>query len=392
VLHVVASINREVGGPALTVPRLAATLSGLGLDTMIATLDYARHGPRSAVSGARVEAIAANGLARGLRGWSPALSRRLRALAERDADIVHNHGLWMFPNYYARKAAAAGRIPLVLSPRGMLDEWSLRRSRVRKALAWRLVERNNLAAAALFHATSTTEAQAIRAARMTQPIAVIPNGVDLPAPGEIAPRERLESRFAGLRGKHWLLFLSRLHPKKGVAELLRAWHALRGRWAEWHLVVAGPDTQGHGKAMRRLAADLGLAERATFVGMLAGEEKACALAHAELFVLPTHAENFGVVVAEALAHGTPVITTSAAPWAELREARCGWWIEDREDALCSALEAALLLSPEEREAMGERGRALVAARYSWDRAGREMRAAYDWLRGSGPRPGCVLPP
>jgi len=388
-LHIVASINREVGGPAVTVSGLATALSDLGVDTTVATLDYARHGPQPTLSGVRVESMVATVLTRGLRGWSPQFARKVASLAEAGAEVIHNHGLWMFPNYYARRVARARRIALVVSPRGMLDEWSLQRSRIRKAVVWHLFEKDNLASAQLLHATSAAEAKAIRAAGLAQPIAVIPNGVDVPDAARLPGRERLERSYPALADREWLLFMARLHPVKGLAELLRVWHSLAPQFPRWQLVVAGPDFEGHGVEVRRRAATLGLSDRITFTGMLSGEDKACALANAGVLVLPTHSENFGIVVAEALAHGTPAITTRAAPWQELQEARCGWWVEDREDALHAALVEAISLAPEQRSEMGARGRALVAQRYSWARVGSEMKAAYQWILGAGPRPSCV---
>jgi len=388
-LHVVASLNAETGGPAASVVRLADALAEAQVETTVAALDYARLGPRQAPGQARVACLPAGAVARALRGWSPALRRLVEELAAQGMDVVHGHGLWMFPNVYARRAALRQGRPLVISPRGMLSPWSLARSRARKALAWRLFERDNLAAASLLHATSEAEAGAIRAAGCTQPVAVIPNGVDLPDLQRIPGRECLEAEFAPLRDRRWLLFLSRLHPVKGIDGLLRAWRALAPGHAGWQLVLAGPDGGGHGAALRRLAAELGLAERVTFTGMLAGERKACALGRAQALVLPSHTENFGIVVAEALAHGTPALATHGAPWAQLREARCGWWIEDREDALAAALEEVLGTGDDELRAMGMRGRALVAQRYAWAPIGRDMKAAYAWLLGSGPRPESV---
>lgn len=389
VLHVVASINRDVGGPALTVTRLASALAKLDVRTTVASLDYAVHGPQVEPRAVRVESVEAGLAARRLRGWSPRFERTLDALAQGGADLVHNHGLWMFPNLYARRTASRHRLPLVVSPRGMLEAWALRRSQLSKALAWRLFERDNLATAQLFHATSDAEAKAVRAAGLAQPVAVIPNGVDLPDQGKTPGRDVLEAEFPGLRGLRWVLFLSRLHPKKGVDGLLRVWRDLERRHADCHLVLAGPDLDGHGKALRGLAAQLGLAHRVTFTGPLAGAAKASALVHADLLVLPTHSENFGVVVAEALAHGTPALTTHAAPWADLETARCGWWVEDSDAALHDAVDAALVLPRAERQAMGARGRVLVAERYSWQRVGLEMRATYAWVLGAGPRPAFV---
>jgi glycosyltransferase involved in cell wall biosynthesis len=167
------------------------------------------------------------------------------------------------------------------------------------------------------------------------------------------------------------------------------WREIEAAHADWHLVLAGPDLDGYGEAMRRRSAELGLGERVTFTGMLTGEEKSCALANAGLFVLPTHSENFGIAVAEALAHGVPTITTYAAPWASLRDVGCGWWIPDDETSLREALQTAMHLESAELRMMGERGRTMVAREYSWERVGGEMLCVYLWLMGRAARPACV---
>lgn len=389
VIHVVASINRDIGGPAVTVPRLASALAALEVETTVATLDYANHGVQSPVPGAQVRSVPADLLARRLRGWSPQLARDIALLARQGADVVHNHGLWMFPNLYARRAARAAAVPLVISPRGMLDDWSLRRSRARKFAAWNLFEWENLASANLYHATSEAEARSIRAAGFAQPIAMIPNGVDVPDANRLPRRDLLERMHPALAQRRWLLFMSRLHPKKGLVELVRAWEELARRFPQWHLLVAGPDLDGHGAQVQALAASLGLSGRVTFAGMLGGEEKSCALAHSDLMVLPTHSENFGIVVAEALAHGTPAMTTRAAPWEELAQRNCGWWIENSGKALGAALQEAISLAPDNLREMGARGRLLAVECYAWERIAREMKAAYLWICGSGPRPDCI---
>lgn len=390
VCHVVASVNRNIGGPAVSVPRLATALAARGVVTRLATLDYPEHGPQTPAPGAALSSLPAGLLTRPLRGWSPAFHRHLRSLAQDGLDVLHNHGLWMFPNHYARQVADAANLPLVISPRGMVEQWSLGRSRWKKWLVWHAFERTNLAHAALFHATSDEEVASIRALGFRQPIAMIPNGIEIPEAGAAGDRALLEQKFPELCNRRWLLFLSRLHPKKGVLELLRVWQRLHAQFPDWQLVLAGPDLDGYRATVDAAMGELGLASRVTLTGMLAGELKTSAWAGAELFVLPTYSENFGISVAEALAHGCPVLTTRGAPWRGLTEQRCGWWIEMNEGELAAALAAALALPAGERATMGGRGRAWMARDFSWTGIAEQMQAAYAHLIGGGPRPDCVL--
>jgi glycosyltransferase involved in cell wall biosynthesis len=388
VCQVVASINRDVGGPAVSVPALAVALAARDVKVSLATLDYSRHGTQTPAPGVELLSLPAPWLTQRWRGWNLPLQRKLFEIAQL-TDIVHNHGLWMWPNFYARQAAQRAGKPLVISPRGMVEQWSLGRSRAIKFLAWQAFEKENLRAAKMFHATSAAELASLRRLGLRQPVAVIPNGVELPDLAAQPPRTVLENKFPELAGKQWLLFLARLHPKKGVAELLRVWQKLAPQFPRWQLVLAGPDLDGHGEKFRRAAQEMKLAERVTFTGQLDGAEKSAALANAELFVLPTHSENFGLAIAEALAHRVPVITTTGAPWRELATENCGWWIEPNETALATSLSEALQLPLAARREMGMRGRMLVEKKYSWSMAAEQMESAYRWLLNSGSPPDCV---
>lgn len=382
--NVIASINQNIGGPAVTVTRLLQSLIVAGVSPQIITLDYTEHGPQVLVDESTItHNIAAGWLSRRFRGWSPALKRDLIAITNKGLNLVHSHGLWMFPNIYARQAAVLANIPLVISPHGMVEEWSLRRSRWKKLFAWQWYERNNLRAAKLFHASSKEEAMSLRRLGLRQPIAMIPFGIDLPELAAIPGRGILEAKFPELVGKSWLLFLSRLHEKKGVSNLLRVWSELAPLYPDWQLVLAGPDLDGYGEIARREVAELRIATSVTFTGMLAGDDKSCALGNAELFVLPTHSENFGIVIAEALAHECPVITTKGAPWEDLQTYSCGWWIENEAEVLRATLKEAMGTPIDERRAMGRRGRQLMEDKYSWSRVGEQMKAAYLWCCGYG---------
>lgn len=373
----------------MSVPGLATALARAGVGTTVVSLDYVEHGAPVEAPGAQYLSVRPSALGRGLRGWSPAL-RRLIECAVGEAEIVHSHALWMVPGIYARRAAERFGLPLVISPRGMLDPYSLARSRVKKWLATAAYENRNLRSARLLHATSELEAEAIRRYGLRQPVAVLPNGIELPPSEGGSPREVLEKRFPELRDRRWLLFLGRLDSKKGLELLLELWRELGPRFEEWRLVVAGPDLGGFGARMvAMVAADPHLLARTTFTGMLEGAEKNAALAHSDLFILPTRGENFGIAVAEALAHGTPVITTTAAPWESLVHHDCGWWVAPEPGALGSALAAAIQLPSDELARMGENGRVLVRDQFSWDAIGAQWVDVYRWLLTGGKPPPCV---
>ena len=412
----------------------------MGHEVTLACLDYPHLGPQVAAPGVRVVSVKGNVLAVRGRGWCPEFRRVLREEAAK-ADIVHNHGLWMWPNAYAREAAVAAGKPLIISPRGMLEAWSLNRSKLRKAVAWRLFERKNLQSAVMFHATAESERESIRnvfshgLARIDTdsfsaedlggksgssekakeiPIVVAPNGVDLPDLERKLGREVLEEMFPELRDRRWIVFMSRLHPKKGVDVLLRAWRRQQNveqaaggreqgaggkgkltadglRHTEKKeslsllvssslspvLVLAGSDLIGYRKDIERMIKELGLEDSVVLTGEVAGEEKDCLLANAEVFVLPSYSENFGIVVAEAMAWGRPVIASTATPWGEVADVGAGWWVKPEEEALAQALYEALGTRQEELDAMGAKGRALVERSYTWSAPAERLTKAYE---------------
>jgi glycosyltransferase involved in cell wall biosynthesis len=188
--------------------------------------------------------------------------------------------------------------------------------------------------------------------------------------------------------------MSRLHPKKGIGVLLRAWkkHAadgLRQTAAETKrltdqekkdspaLVLAGSDLIGYRKDIERMIKELGLEDSVVITGEVAGEEKDCLLANADVFVLPSYSENFGIVVAEAMAWGRPVIASTGTPWKEIADVGAGWWVKPEEDALAAALAGALGKGREELDAMGAKGRALVERSYTWEAPAAKLVRAYE---------------
>jgi glycosyltransferase involved in cell wall biosynthesis len=309
---------------------------------------------------------------------SPGLRTFLHAEVQR-FDVVQVHGLWEWPALYARQASQAWGRPLVISPRGMIEPWSLAQNRWLKRIAMKLWERKNLESAALFHATSASEARSLRMQGLVQPIAVVPNGIR-PAPLQAASGSKFSPTYA--------LFLSRLHPKKGLDLLLKAWAESVSFFPDWKLFIAGPDEGDYGVKMRALAESLGLrAPQVQFMGEVHGEEKRHLLAGASVLLLPSHSENFGNVVLEALNQGTPVLTTHGTPWAELVTHHCGWWVPL--DEFGQALRSVLATPRETLASMGQQGAQWAREAFDWSHAASALAQDYEWLLGRGPIPANV---
>lgn len=383
VAHTVTTTRTDYGGPSRSVPflcealadqqasvRLVTTIPGQGADEDSAIL------PTDPVEVCR--AGAQDGLTQTL--WRPvSFYRTLREQAQ-DArlDIVHDHGIWLPTHGTIALASRTLNVPLVVSTRGMLTSWALQHNRWRKRLVWTAYQKWALQQAALFHVTSEEEVEALRDLGFDQPIALIPNGVQLPK--QDGPTSSpTETRRA--------LFLSRLHPKKGLPMLVEAWANVCPDG--WELVLVGPSEGGHRAELEEQVRSHGLEDAITFVGSVSDDEKWAVYRSADLFVLPTHSENFGIVVAEALGAGVPVITTTGTPWQELETCKCGWWVEPDVEAITRAVDEAVRRTDEERRAMGRRGRKLVEDQYSWQRVAEQMRATYRWLAGEGDRPECI---
>jgi glycosyltransferase involved in cell wall biosynthesis len=291
--------------------------------------------------------------------------------------VIHDHGVWLPTNWVAARFARQHQHPLVISPRGMLEPWALRHARMKKTVAWHLYQRRVLQSADLLHATSATEATNIRRLKLRRPVAVIPNGVSTPPSLEAA--RSCDPRVA--------VTITRLHPKKGVDLLLKAWAAVRP--AGWRLVVAGPDENRYRAELVALSTALGLSDVVSFVGEVNDHEKRQLLERAALAVYPSHSENFGMAIGEALGAGVPVITTVSTPWSWIADLQCGWYVTATDVAVSEALRAATGLDGGTLRNMGRRAAAEIAAKYSWSAVARSMHAAYEWLLGRAPCPSNV---
>jgi glycosyltransferase involved in cell wall biosynthesis len=221
-------------------------------------------------------------------------------------------------------------------------------------------------------------------------VAVLPNGVPEAWLGSAGDGARFRARHGLEDGRRVMLFLSRIHPKKGLPLLLDAIASVRAELAGWVVVVAGPDELNHTAEMQARTTELGLDDLVKFVGPAYGADKHDAFAASEVFVLPTRSDNFAIAVAEALGAGIPVITTQGAPWSDLVAHECGWWVPVTVAGLAEALTDAARHGRDELREMGLRGRRLVAEKYTWERVGTHSIELYAWLLGEGDRPDFVM--
>ncbi len=379
-LQVVSHLDPKYGGLSSAVPALAGRIAQTGRFEV----------PIAAFCAPDEHFRPAEYDARNLTFWPAGRSewlnnRRLhQSFGEelRRADGVHIHGIWEQSTAIAAKSARLHDKPYVLSAHGMLEPWALAHKRVKKLIYAALIEHTNVARAACLHALTHAEASQYIHFGARSPIAIIPNGVDVPSTNDSG---LFLHCFPQLQGKRIILFLARLHPKKGLDLLVKTWANLADAWPDAHLVLAGPDSEGTQQNLERLIALHGLQRRILFTGMLDGPLKWSALAASECFVLPSYSEGLSVSILEALGAGLPVIVTEQCNMPEIKDRRAGWQIQPDIDQLTTALAEFLQNTASANREMGSRGADLIATRHSWPTIAAQMANVYRWLQG-GPIP------
>ena len=382
VLHTVAGLNEVFGGPSRSVPSLCVSLANECEWVGLASQHFeGLESPMLMPPEGAVEMFLIPGVysARTRIAFSRHSARHLKSiLRSREVTVLHDHGAWQWFNHAAVSAANEIGIPVVLSPRGMLMKWPMSKSVFRKKILLFLFQRRDFGRVQAFIATSDEEAADLRVLGFRQPIAVIPNGVSVPEGRGHTTQNSSVRR---------MVFLSRIHPKKGLANLLRAWALVRPR--NWRLVIAGPSERGHDNELETLAAALNITSEVEFPGAIHEANKVQFLESAAIVILPSESENFGMVIAESLAVGRPVIASTGTPWASLAEKRCGWWVHNDVGSLERTIIEATAMSPLQLIEMGERGRELARSSYSWEAVGQRTARFYDWVIQGGQAPAYV---
>lgn len=384
ICHIVNSISPSAGGPSKSVVGLAeATAAHDNVDVTLVsqTLDNNLSAIPSITKVKYVIPATRPGLSASF--GCPIARVILNKNYERVKSIIHVHGIWSPSTHWAARLARHNGIPYVMQPHGMLEPWALNHHKYRKNIAISLYQRKDLMQAQLLLATAVSEYEAIRAFGLTNPVAILPNGVDFPSYTESCKADLLETQVRQRK----FLFLSRIHVKKGLLNLLQAWKL--AQLDGWVLEIAGPDEGGHLAQVMAKVKELGIESSVNYIGEVDGNQKEQTYLGADVFVLPTYSENFGIVVAEALSYGLPVITTKGTPWQDLNTFECGWWIDIGVGPLVAALQQAATLSDEQRHEMGGKGMVYVQ-RYNWQDISEQMMQVYHWMHGVGQKPNCVI--
>nr|WP_259129743.1 glycosyltransferase [Salinibacter ruber] len=318
-------------------------------------------------------------------GYAPDL---VNTLHRTGADLLHLHSLWMYTSIATRRWARQTGRPTIISVHGMLDDWALNNARWKKRLAGWFYEDSNLKQASCLHVFHDEEHRAVRDYGIDTPVCVIPNGVSLPE-GDVSLPAPWEDQISS--DQQVLLFLGRIHPKKGLRELLEGWKQVKSEWSgerSWALAIVGWDDDGHRSELEQFAREPGLSS-VHFLGSMFGEEKAAAFRHADAFVLPSHSEGLPMAVLEAWSYGLPVLKTPACNLPEGFEVDAALKVTPDAEAIAAGLQRMFGASTERRASMGDRGRALVERKFTWPSVAQQMHEVYRWMLGEAEVPACV---
>ena len=380
ILHVIPTFDLAAGGPPRIALRLAAATAALGHETTLASfapppdIRAAFAADQASVpGGSRVTLLELPPLS----GTLDRLTGRSAVRALRQAvgtfDVVHVHDVWTAISRAAMTAATTAGVPFVLLPNGMLDPWSLAQKRLKKSLVLAAGHRRLINRAAFLHVGNVDEEQGVRLAGITVPTVIVPNGINssefspAPLPGAF------HADHPELAGRPYLLFLGRLHFKKGLDYLATAFATVATRHPEVQLVVAGPD-DGAGEPFRAAIAAAGLASRVHMPGAILGTDRYAVLSGATVFVLPSRQEGFSIAVLEALASGVPVVISDACHFPEVATSGAGRVVPLDAGQFAEAIDG--VLSDTHRAAMGDAGRALVLSQYTWSAVAERLVSAY----------------
>jgi glycosyltransferase involved in cell wall biosynthesis len=375
VLHVAHGVEKEQTGAGYVIPRLCSALVQQGIKITLIALH---------LGGDPIEEISkVDGLEfrrfpyMGLRkiGYSPQLRSFLKEVVN-DIDIVHTHFLWSYPQSLAARMALRNRKPLVQTAHGALFPEALSKSKFAKFLWFKFIDGPALQKAECVVATSESEAKCIESRFSPKRLDVIPNAIETPNLLDKDSAVQWAHRVLENNDGKYILYLGNLNPHKNIEKLIEAWSGIQRNWPQHILVVAGPGMEKYIMKLQAHIHRLGLTERIKLFRPVYGQDKWALLNAAEVVVLPSLSENFGLVVAEALYCGTPVVASQGTPWSCLESEGFGHWVETEDSLLAKAINDVLSWSTERRKLLSSNAQQFIRTHFSWKEVAKQYIALY----------------
>ena len=368
ILSFVVSLDVKDGGPSRSVPMLARGLAELGVDVTLVTI-RSKNMNTHALEGTNAK----------LKVLEPSFSRRdiAKYLKEEAFQLIQIQSMWDLPYHKVMVEARKQGIPYVITPRGMLEPWSLSQKRWKKKLAWWIYQRNDVQKSACVFTTAKMEAEHVSNLGITTFKSVIPNGIEI---------DGYPCKTSIDMVKKQVLFLSRVHVKKGIELLFEAWKRIHRDFIDWQLLIVGNGETDYIRALELKIDSLEMSDCIKIHPPVFGDAKTQLYHESALFCLPSYSENFGMVIAEAMSCGTPVITTTNCPWEILNETKTGWCIDLSVDNLEHALREALSMNETDLYEKGRKASQLIRENFDYRSVTRNTLRLYQWLLNGGEKP------
>lgn len=368
VLSFISSLDLSSGGPSRSVPMLAKGLAEFGVDVTLMT-----------IRSKNMNIHALEGTTAKLKVLEPSFSRKEIAqyLKSEKFNLIQIQSMWDLPYHKVMLEARKLGIPYIVTPRGMLEPWSLSQKKWKKKLAWWLYQRNDVQKSVCVFTTAKMEAEHVTNLGITTCKGVIPNGIET---------DSYPCKTSIDVVKKQVLFLSRVHVKKGIEVLFDAWKRIHSEFADWRLLVVGNGEAEYIQSLERRVECLDLKDSIRILPPVFGNDKIRLYQESALFCLPSYSENFGMVIAEAMSCGTPVITTTNCPWEILNETNTGWCIDLSVDNLEHALREAMWMDANALYDMGQKASKLIFDNFDYRSVTRKTLRLYEWLLNGGEKP------
>lgn len=369
-LTFVTSIDLRGGGPSRSVPILAKGLAEEGVDVTLLTQRTEQMNLRD-LEGTNVK----------LRTYERFSAKEIEAwIKEEKFDIIQLQSVWDLPYHHVAKIARKQGVPYLITPRGMLEPWSLQQKKWKKKLALWLYQMRDLKKASCIFTTADMEAEHVHRLGVNVPCSVIPNGIETSGYPCRSGETHREKR---------VLFLSRIHEKKGIEILIEAFSKLREESLEtrdWSVMIVGNGEAEYIDSLKQKVKSMGMEGCIQILPPVFGEAKRELYQSSALFCLPSYSENFGMVIAEAMSCGVPAITTTNCPWKILNETYTGWCIDLTVENLKKALKEAMAMDSAELYEKGQRASQLVYEQYNYRNVARRAKELYEWILKGGSAP------